>query len=58
MVYSPQVLLNMGCSLGGEPDVIMASNIESIALATLRDALMPKLVSGELRIDKENANDI
>lgn len=48
----------MGCSLGGEPDVIMASDIESIALATLRDALMPKLVSGELRMDKENANDI
>ena len=48
----------MGCSLGEEPDVIVASCIESIALAALRDALPPKLVSGELGMDKENANDI
>ena len=48
----------MGCSLGGEPDVIMASYIESIALAALRDTLLPKLVWGELRMNKENVNDI
>ena len=39
-----------------EQQVVIAE--ESRTLAGLRDALLPKLVSGELRMDKENAKDI
>ena len=39
----------MGRSLGGGPDVVMVSYIESRHLAALGDTLPPKLISGELR---------
>ncbi len=39
-----------------EQQVVIAE--ESRTLAGLRDALLPKLVSGELRMDEENAKDI
>ena len=32
-------------------DKIIANNLESRTLAALRDALLPKLLSGELRVD-------
>ncbi len=39
-------------------DRIVSAIHESHALAAVRDVLLPKLVSGELRMDKEDANDI
>ena len=36
----------------------IANDANSRTLVAFRDALLPKLTSGELRMDKENANDI
>lgn len=35
----------------GEADAIHHNNEQSFTLATIRDALLPKLLSGEIKVD-------
>ena len=49
-VPPPPELKKMGETMSPLIEKLIANNLESRTLAALRDALLPKLLSGELRV--------
>ena len=50
LVPPPKLLDGMNRTLAPLIEMIVANNVQSRTLAALRDTLLPKLISGEIRV--------
>ena len=56
LVPPPALLDSMTCIMAPLIDKIIANRAQSRTLATLRDTLLPRLLSGELRVDEADSS--